>query len=141
MLFNIVNMVSWNRRYTMTKILSNMLNLKGDFKPKTKVKKPPKQIHLKRVLATYWKDNQDHSKGIERLEHLFVSIDKELWEEINTKVFSSMTIDDYEEVKELFDVLSIKIGNLFFLHQANSFINYKNSKFPKIKVLEEITIE
>ena len=25
----------------MTKILSNMLNLKGDFKPKTKVKKPP----------------------------------------------------------------------------------------------------
>ena len=141
MLFNIVNMVSWNGRYTMTKILSNMLNLKGDFKPKTKVKKPPKQIHLKRVLATYWNDHQDHSKGIEQLEHLFVSIDKELWEEINPKVFSSMTIDDYEEVKELFDVLSMKIGNLFFLHQANSFINYKNSKFPRIKVLEEITIK
>jgi len=42
MLFNIVNMVSWNRRYTMTKILSNMLNLKGDFKPK---KKKPKTVN------------------------------------------------------------------------------------------------
>ena len=125
----------------MTKILSNMLNLKGDFKPKTKVKKPPKQIHLKRVLATYWNDVQDHSKGIEQLEHLFVSIDKELWEEINPKVFSSMTIDDYKEVKELFDVPSIKMGNLFFLHETTSFINYKNNKYPKIKVLEETTIE
>ncbi len=100
-----------------------------------------KKIHLKKVLATYWNDHQNHFKGIEQYEHLFVSIDKELWEEINPKVFSSMTIDDYEDVKELFDVPSIKMGNLFFLHKTTSFINYKNSKYPKIKVLEEITIE
>lgn len=100
-----------------------------------------KQIYLKRILATFWNDVEDHSKGIERSEHLFISIDKDLWNEINPKVFSSITIDDYKEVKELFDTPSIKMGNLFFLHESTSFINYKNQKYPKIKVLEERTIE
>ena len=81
---------------------------------KQRSKNHQNKIHLKRVFITYWNDVQDHSKGIEQLEHLFVSIDKELWEEINPKVFSSMTIDDYKEVKELFDVPSIKNGKSFF---------------------------
>jgi len=124
----------------MTKILNNMLNLKGDFKPKTKVKKPPKQIYLKRVLATYWKDIEDHSKGIEQFEHLLVSVNKELWQEINPKVFSSMTIDDYEEVEELLNKPSITIGKFFFHIKGNEFIHYKNKKIPKLKILEEKTI-
>ena len=101
-----------------------------------------KEIHLKRVLATSWNDEEDHSKGIEQFEHLFVSVDKELWQEINHKLlFKDITIDDYKEAKELLDKLSITIGKYFFQYKSNVFIHYKNKKIPKIKILEETTIK
>ena len=100
-----------------------------------------KQIHLKRVFVTYWNDIEDYSKGIEQLEHLFVSIDKESWKEINFLTFESdMSIADYEEIKELLDKPQIKIGESFFRVQSRLFIYYKNRKIPKMKILEETTV-
>jgi len=101
-----------------------------------------KQIHLKRVLATYWNDVEDHSKGYEQLEHIFVSIDKESWQEINYKILTDdITMDYYDETKELFDNPSIKINESFFKIHSNLFINYKNRKIPKMEILEEKTVK
>jgi len=101
-----------------------------------------KQIYYKRVLFTSWKNLEDKTEGVERNEHLFVSIDGKIWEEINNKVIlSDISMKDYDEIKKFFDKLNIRPHQKFFDYYQNIYLHldYWN-KVPRIKILEETII-
>ena len=114
----------------MTKILENLINGRGY---------PNNKVHLKRVTARYWYDEEDHSKGIEQIDHLFISIDKKLWKEINNLVLFK-DVDNYDEVKELMDSPSIGMHENFFLHNSKILMKHKSKVYPKMEIIEEDTI-
>tara|TARA_B100001939_G_scaffold338573_1_gene344317 strand:- start:481 stop:831 length:351 start_codon:yes stop_codon:yes gene_type:complete len=114
----------------MTKILEDLINGRGY---------PKNKVHLKRIKARYWNDENNHSKGIEEIDHLFISLDKKLWKEINNKLLFK-DIDDYNEVKEFMENLSLGIHENFFLYRSRLTMKHKSKVLPKIEIIEEDTV-